>query len=223
MLEPAIASIPSLRAPHAVGCNACFHVVGSASIGLRTFPRSVARAKSIQPEEFRRPGYPFCAEGEREREREKRTRSCEHKGWRETMGNRERGEDRKREWARRPPLRAREEDGDAGSAPTRHELASTTFVPFSAPTDGVVVEEREEAWGASRRSTRRSRIPEEIPDPVNIAVAREVMGSGIIVLAWGKYIGCLFALHRSLKERWWRGVEGSLWAIINILLYSDTD
>lgn len=35
--------------------------------GLRTFPRSVARAKSIQPEEFRRRGYhPFCAEGERD-------------------------------------------------------------------------------------------------------------------------------------------------------------
>lgn len=40
--------------------------------GLRTFPRSVARAKSIQPEEFRRPGYPFCAE-----EGTRRTESCE--------------------------------------------------------------------------------------------------------------------------------------------------
>lgn len=65
------------------------------------------------------------------------------------------------------PLRAREEDGDAGSAPTRHELASTTFVPFSAPTDGV---RREGARGGDRG------IPEEIP--VNIAVTRGVMGWG---------------------------------------------
>jgi len=35
--------------------------------GLRTFPRSVARAKNIQPEEFRSRGYPFCAEGEKDR------------------------------------------------------------------------------------------------------------------------------------------------------------
>jgi len=67
-------------------------VVGSTSIGLRTFPRSVARAKSTQPEEFWRPDYLFCAEGEGEGEREREERR--HRGWRETVDNRERGGER---------------------------------------------------------------------------------------------------------------------------------
>lgn len=65
---------------------------------------------------------------------------------------------------------------------------------------------------------RRSRIPEEIP--VNIAVIREANGMGIIVFARGKYVRCLFALHREKKRQ---GRRPLLAVIINVLFSSDTD
>lgn len=94
--------------------------------GLRTFPRSVARAKSIQPEEFRRRGYTFCAEGGTRRT-ESREQGDGKKRWMtvvksevEDRGNAERGE----KWP--PSLRAGDEIGEAlfrGSVSTRQRIS----------------------------------------------------------------------------------------------------
>lgn len=94
----AIMSIPSLLAPYTVRCNACYHVVesGSRPENIPTF-RSTSQ-EYIQPEEFRRRGYSFCAERkrrtkerEREKEREKREGGSWTRGWRETMDDCVRG------------------------------------------------------------------------------------------------------------------------------------
>lgn len=69
-------SIPSLRAPHAVRCNACFSRGGVSASRPENIPtfRSTSHGY-IQPEEFRRRGgYPFCIEGERTSEKEKNGR-----------------------------------------------------------------------------------------------------------------------------------------------------
>lgn len=131
--------------------------------GLRTFPRSVARAKSIQPEEFRRRGYPFCAEGERD-------------GW--NLASKGDGQTR-RMTMRRERLRIGETDGERrvaavftckgrsrrglfrGSVPTCRRISIDDLVSSSAPKDGVVRGGARE--GTSIRSTRRSRSVERSP------------------------------------------------------------